>query len=90
MPYLMTNGPIMAPTNPAIMTKTAVKGGMPPIVSLTCIPTGVVNDLGKAVSIQLDVTPIHFSNTKMVTKPVIMPIKSPDKIEYLYFIIMAR
>lgn len=39
-------GPRIAPTKPAIITKTAVKVGIPPIVSLIGIATGEVMDFG--------------------------------------------
>ena len=59
----------MAPVKPATITSTAVKGAIPLIESLTCIATGVVNDLGKAVSKKALLAPKSSSRAAILIIP---------------------
>lgn len=87
---LNNTGPKMAPVNPATITITAVSGGIPPTISLTCIATGVVNDFGNEVSIKSLLEPKSISNATTLTRPASIATIMLVIIEYLYLKISSR
>ena len=84
------NDVVTTPSNPATITSTTVSGAIPPIESLTCIATGVVNDFGNAVYKNTSLAFVSFKKAKTLIKPDNIATIKLIKIENLYLKIMER